>query len=79
VARGLPSELVGNRLALVGATIYLVEWVVIVFLADVPTDDFGTDATAIVDAYTGESDATSARCQSRSAGSCSGRGCSRRL
>jgi Domain of unknown function (DUF4386) len=58
VARGLRSELVGNRLALVGAIVYLLEWVVIVFLADVPTDDFGGSSEAIVDAYTGESGTT---------------------
>ena len=55
---GSPAALVGNRLALVGAVVYLLEWVVIVFIAELPTGEFGADPAAIADAYTGESGTT---------------------
>jgi hypothetical protein len=44
---------VGTRLALVGAVLYLSEWLVIPFVVDLPTDDLGEDATAIAAAYAG--------------------------
>ena len=47
-------QLVGNRLALAGAVLFLLEWVAIVFIADVPTDRLGDDASAIAAAYEGE-------------------------
>ena len=48
------GHLVGNRLALAGAVLYLLEWVAIAFLADVPTDRLGDDTNAIAAAYEGE-------------------------
>lgn len=48
------GRLLGTRLALVGAVMYLLEWVVIPFFASVPTDRLGDDAQAIVAAYAGE-------------------------
>ena len=50
-ARG---HLVGNRLALAGAILYLLEWAAIAFLAELPTDRLGDDPAAIADAYAGE-------------------------
>ncbi len=47
------ARLIGNRLALVGALLYLSEWVVIPFVPDLPTDDLGEDASAIAAAYAG--------------------------
>lgn len=47
------AQLVGTRLALAGALLYLSEWVVIPFVADLPTDDLGEDASAIAAAYAG--------------------------
>jgi hypothetical protein len=43
----------GTRLALAGALLYLSEWAVIAFSADLPTDDLGDDAAAIAAAYNG--------------------------
>lgn len=48
------SPLVGTRLALIGTVLYLLEWAVIPFLPDVPTDRLGVDSRAIVEAYAGE-------------------------
>ena len=47
-------QLVGNRLALAGTVLYFLEWVAIVFIADVPTDRLGDDPSAIAAAYEGE-------------------------
>ena len=47
------ARLVGTRLALAGALLYLSEWLVIPFAADLPTDDLGEDAAAIASAYAG--------------------------
>jgi hypothetical protein len=44
--------LVGNRLALLGALLYLSEWVAIAFLpAELPTDKLGEDPASIAAAY----------------------------
>jgi hypothetical protein len=50
------SGLVGNRLALAGTILYLLEWVAIAFLgfAELPTDLLGEDPAAIVQAYGGQ-------------------------
>jgi hypothetical protein len=48
---GSRAGLVGSRLALVGALLYLSEWLVIPFTVDLPTDDLGDDASAIAAAY----------------------------
>jgi hypothetical protein len=45
------TELAGTRLALLGTVLYLSEWLVIPFVADLPTDDLGDDATSIAGAY----------------------------
>ena len=45
--------LVGTRLALVGALLYLSEWLVIPFVVDLPTDELGRDAVSIAAAYAG--------------------------
>jgi hypothetical protein len=58
-----PGLLVGNRLALAGTVLYLLEWVAIVLLAELPTDRLGDDSGAIVAAYAGE-----ARSQALAAG-----------
>lgn len=50
-------RLVGNRLALAGAVLYLLEWVAIAFIAELPTDRLGDDAGAIAAAYEGEATA----------------------
>ena len=47
------ARLAGTRLALVGALLYLSEWLVIPFVVDLPTDDLGEDASAIATAYAG--------------------------
>jgi hypothetical protein len=47
------GRLVGTRLALVGALLYLSEWLVIPFIVDLPTDDLGDDAASIAAAYAG--------------------------
>jgi Domain of unknown function (DUF4386) len=52
------TPLVGNRLVLVGAIVYLLEWVAIAFLPEVPSDAFGANPDEIVDAYSGASGAT---------------------
>jgi hypothetical protein len=52
------TPLIGNRLALAGAVLYLLEWVAIAFSAEVPTDRLGDDAASIVDAYSGEARST---------------------
>lgn len=52
------TPLIGNRLALAGAVLYLLEWIAIVFIASVPTDKLGDDAASIVDAYSGEARST---------------------
>src|SRR2546423_5529442 len=44
-------RLVGNRVALVGAAMYFLEWVAIVSIPSVPTDKLGHDPSAIVAAY----------------------------
>jgi Domain of unknown function (DUF4386) len=43
----------GTRLALVGALLYLSEWLVIPFVVDLPTDELGDDAPSIASAYAG--------------------------
>lgn len=48
-----PPRLIGNRLALVGAVLYFLEWVAIVFIPEVGTERFGDDPGAIVDTYRG--------------------------
>jgi Domain of unknown function (DUF4386) len=48
-------HLVGNRLALAGAILYLLEWTAIAVLAELPTDRLGDDTAAIAAAYAGES------------------------
>lgn len=50
---GSRARLVGSRLALVGALLYLSEWLVIPFTVDLPTDNLGDDASAIASAYAG--------------------------
>jgi hypothetical protein len=45
------GRLVGNRVALVGAVMYFLEWVAIVSIPSVPTDKLGRDPSAIVAAY----------------------------
>jgi hypothetical protein len=45
------SELVGNRLALIGTIVYFLEWIAIVIIPDVPTSKLGADSTAVVDVY----------------------------
>jgi hypothetical protein len=45
------AQLVGNRVALVGAVMYFLEWVAIVSIPSVPTDKLGRDPVAIVAAY----------------------------
>jgi hypothetical protein len=50
-------ELVGNRLALVGAVLYLLEWVAIAFIAELPTDRLGDGEAEIAAAYAGEAGA----------------------
>jgi hypothetical protein len=50
---GSRAQLVGSRLALAGAILYLSEWLVIPFVVDLPTDDLGEDASAIAAAYAG--------------------------
>jgi hypothetical protein len=45
------NQLVGNRIALVGAIMYFLEWVAIVAIPSVPTDKLGRDPGAIVAAY----------------------------
>ncbi len=44
-------QLRGNRLALVGAVLYFMEWVVIVIAPSLPTDKLGKDPASIVTAY----------------------------
>ena len=48
------GHLVGNRLALAGTVLYLLEWAAIVFLAELPTDRLGDDSATITSAYAGE-------------------------
>jgi len=50
---GSKARLVGGRLALVGALLYVSEWLVIPFSVDLPTDDLGDDASVIAAAYAG--------------------------
>jgi hypothetical protein len=50
---GSKARLVGSRLALVGALLYVSEWLVIPFSVDLPTDDLGDDASVIAAAYAG--------------------------
>jgi hypothetical protein len=45
------GRLVGNRLALAGAVLYLLEWAVIPFAPSLPTDKLGSDPAAIAAAY----------------------------
>ena len=47
------SDLVGNRLALTGAVLYFMEWVVIVIAPSLPTDKLGHGQAAIAAAYAG--------------------------
>ena len=47
------AQPVGTRLALVGALLYLSEWLVIPFAVDLPTDDLGSDMSRIASEYTG--------------------------
>jgi hypothetical protein len=44
-------QLIGTRLALLGTVLYLSEWLVIPFVADLPTDDLGDDPSAIAGTY----------------------------
>jgi len=44
-------RLVAPQLALVGALLYLSEWLVIPFVPDLPTDDVGEDVSEIAGAY----------------------------
>jgi hypothetical protein len=48
-----PSRLAGTRLALAGAVLYLLEWIVIPFLPQVPTDRLGENPGGILDIYAG--------------------------
>jgi hypothetical protein len=43
----------GTRLALLGTVLYLSEWLVIPFVADLPTDDLGEGTASIAAAYEG--------------------------
>ena len=52
------AELVGNRLALAGAVLFLLEWAAIVFLAELPTDRLGDGGAEIAAAYEGEAAGT---------------------
>jgi hypothetical protein len=52
----MDGRLVGNRLALGGALLYLSEWIVIPFIPDLPTDDLGADAATVAEAYAGEAE-----------------------
>ena len=45
------GQLVGNRIALIGAVMYFLEWVAIVAIPSVPTDKLGRDPSAIVATY----------------------------
>jgi len=45
------GRLVGNRVALVGAAMYFLEWVAILSIPSVPTEKLGHDPNAIVAAY----------------------------
>jgi hypothetical protein len=45
------GQLIGNRIALVGAAMYFLEWVAIAAIPSVPTDKLGRDPGAIVAAY----------------------------
>lgn len=47
------ARLVGTRLALAGALLYLSEWLVIPFVVDLPTDDLGSDTSSIAAEYAG--------------------------
>jgi hypothetical protein len=52
------SRLVGNRLALVGAVLYFLEWVAIAFIPEVGDGSLlGDDPDAVVDAYRGHAGA----------------------
>jgi hypothetical protein len=46
------DQLVGNRIALLGALLYFAEWIAIVLIPSVPTDKLGVDPGAIVAEYT---------------------------
>jgi hypothetical protein len=50
----VPGQLVGNRLALAGTILYLLEWAAIVFLAELPTDRLGDETATIASAYADE-------------------------
>jgi hypothetical protein len=52
------ARLVGTRLALIGAVLYLLEWAVIPFFPDIPTERLGDDARAIIAEYAGEARVT---------------------
>ena len=45
------GRLVGNRVALVGAAMYFLEWVAILSIPSVPTEKLGHDPSAVVAAY----------------------------
>jgi hypothetical protein len=45
------GRLIGNRVALIGAVMYFLEWVAIVSIPSVPTDKLGRDPNAIVAVY----------------------------
>jgi hypothetical protein len=47
------AQQAGTRLALLGTALYLSEWLVIPFVADLPTDDLGEGAASIAAAYEG--------------------------
>jgi len=52
------GKLVGNRLALAGAVLYLLEWVVIPFAPSLPTDRLGDDPAATIAEYADHPGAT---------------------
>jgi hypothetical protein len=45
------GPLIGNRIALVGAVMYFLEWVAILAIPSVPTDKLGRDPGSVVAAY----------------------------
>jgi hypothetical protein len=45
------GHLIGNRIALVGAVLYFLEWIAIALIPSVPTDKLGSDPSSIVASY----------------------------
>ena len=56
MSRSRQDELVGNRLALIGAVVYLLEWVAIFSLGEIGPSLPGTSRTEIVRIYTDHAD-----------------------